>query len=197
MTVIWRRACLFWLSMLPLLVLIYKAATNHLGSDPAQAIVIFLGTWTFNFLLLTLAVSPLKKFTHQSWLMKHRRMLGLFCLFYALAHMCAYCIFILGLDFSSIENEVLKRPYILMTLPAIILLIILGATSSQHMMRKLGNSWAKIHRSIYLIAILAWLHVLLQIRSNYTDAILYGALTSVLLSVRFFSKKRKHMGTAN
>ncbi len=191
MPVIWRRVLIFAVSLLPLLFIVYKTITNQLGADPAKAIVLFTGTWAFYFLLITLLVSPLKRLANQSWLMAHRRMLGLFTLFYAIAHLLSYLIFILGLDFSSFGSELVKRPYILLTSPAVILLIALGATSTQAMMRRLGKNWVKLHKSIYLIAILAWLHVLLQVRSSYADAVLFGVLTALLLGVRLYWTLRK------
>ncbi len=191
MPVIWRRVLIFAVSLLPLLFIVYKTITNQLGADPAKAIVLFTGTWAFYFLLITLLVSPLKRLANQSWLMAHRRMLGLFTLFYAIAHLLSYLIFILGLDFSSFGSELVKRPYILLTIPAVILLIALGATSTQAMMRRLGKNWVKLHKSIYLIAILAWLHVLLQVRSSYADAVLFGVLTALLLGVRLYWTLRK------
>ncbi len=191
MPVIWRRVLIFAVSLLPLFFIVYKTITNQLGADPAKAIVLFTGTWAFYFLLITLSVTPLKRLANQSWLMAHRRMLGLFTLFYAIAHLLSYLIFILGLDFSSFGSELVKRPYILLTIPAVILLIALGATSTQAMMRRLGKNWVKLHKSIYLIAILAWLHVLLQVRSSYTDAVLFGVLTALLLGVRVYWALRK------
>jgi len=192
MPVIWRRALVFIVSLFPLIYLLSKVFTSHLGADPAKTIVLFTGTWTFYFLLITLSISPLKKLAKQSWLMLHRRMLGLFTLFYAGLHVVAYLIFILGFDFSSFGSELIKRPYILLTIPAILLLIALGATSTQSMMRRLGKNWVKLHKSIYIIAVLAWFHVLLQVRSSYADAVLFGTLTALLLGVRlfWFLKKR-------
>ncbi len=191
MPVIWRRVLIFVVSLLPLFFIFYKTITNQLGADPAKAIVLFTGTWAFYFLLITLSVTPLKRLANQSWLMVHRRMLGLFTLFYAIAHLLSYLIFILGLDFSSFSSELVKRPYILLTIPAIILLIALGVTSTQAMMRRLGKNWVKLHKSIYFIAILAWLHVLLQVRSSYADAVLFGVLTVLLLGVRVYWALRK------
>ncbi len=191
MPVIWRRVSIFIVSLIPLISLTYRLLTNQLGADPAKVIVLFLGTWAFYFLLITLSVSPLKRIAKQSWLMTHRRMLGLFTLFYALLHVIAYLVFILGLDFGSFGSEIVKRPYILLTIPAVILLIALGVTSTQAMMRKLGKNWVKLHKSIYVIAILAWLHVLLQVRSSYSDAVLFGALTALLLGIRFYWYVRK------
>jgi len=191
MPVIWRRVLIFTVSLLPLFFIVYETTTNQLGADPAKAIVLFTGTWAFYFLLITLSVSPLKRLANQSWLMVHRRMLGLFTLFYAIAHLLSYLIFILGLDFSSFGSELVKRPYILLTIPAVILLIVLGATSTQAMMRRLGKNWVKLHKSIYFIAILAWLHVLLQVRSSYADAVFFGVLTTLLLGVRLYWALRK------
>jgi methionine sulfoxide reductase heme-binding subunit len=191
MPVFWRRVTIFVASLLPLAYLVFNTANNKLGADPAKAIVLFTGTWAFYFLLITLSVTPLKKLASQSWFMVHRRMLGLFTLFYALCHLLAYLVFILGLDFSSFGNELVKRPYILLTIPAVILLIALGATSTQAMMRRLGKNWVKLHKSIYVIAILAWLHVLLQVRSSYFDALLFGVLTFTLLGIRLYWRLQK------
>lgn len=112
--------------------------------------------------------------------------MGLFTLFYALAHVAAYLVFILGLDFSLFTAELVKRPYILFTLPALLLLIALGITSTQSMMRKLGKNWRRLHSSIYLIAVLAWLHVFLQVRSSYADAVVFGVGVTVFLGVRLY-----------
>ncbi len=182
----WRRVVIFIICLLPLCFLIFKAAKNALGADPQKAVVLFIGTWAFYFLIITLSVTPLKKLASQGWLMPHRRMLGLFTLFYALLHMIAYFVFILALDFSSFGAELIKRPYILLTIPAIILLIILGITSTKGMMRRLGKNWVTLHKSIYLVIFLAWLHVLLQVRSSYTDAVVFGVLTAALLGIRFY-----------
>ncbi len=191
MPVVWRRFVIFLTSLIPLAFVVYKTVSNQLGADPAKAIVLFTGTWAFYFLLITLAVTPLKRLANQSWLMAHRRMLGLFTVFYASLHLFAYLIFIIGLDFSSFGSELVKRPYILLTIPAIILLIVMGVTSTKGMMRRLGKNWAKLHKSIYMVAVLAWLHVLLQVRSSYADAVLFGVLTAVLLGIRFYWYLRK------
>lgn len=191
-SVTWRRVIIFLLSLCPFSYLLFNAIFDRLGADPAKAIVLFLGNWTFYFLLITLSVSPLKRMAGQGWLMLHRRMLGLFTLFYALLHLTGYLVFILGMDFSSFGAELIKRPYILLTIPAIILLLALGATSTQGMMRRLGKKWLTLHKSIYLIAILAWLHVLLQVRSSYADALMFGIATAALLGIRaywFFAKR--------
>jgi sulfoxide reductase heme-binding subunit YedZ len=199
MPVFWRRPLIFILCLLPLAWLVGQTLRQQLGADPAKTLVLNTGHYTFYFLLLTLAVTPLRRLIkwrnfHFRWLQTHRRMLGLFVLFYALAHVLAYLVFILGLNFSLFGAELVKRPYILLTLPAIVLLIVLGITSTQHMMRRLGKHWQRLHSSIYLIAVLAWLHVFLQVRSSYADAVYFGTLTLLLLGLRIYWKLQLKTG---
>lgn len=189
----WRRLLIFIVSCLPLAWLILATLQQRLGADPAKTIVLETGHYTFYFLLLTLAVTPLRRLIkfrnfHFRWLQTHRRMLGLFTLFYALAHVAAYLVFILGMDLSLFAAELVKRPYILFTLPALALLIVLGITSTQGMMRRLGKNWRRLHNSIYVIAVLAWLHVFLQVRSSYQDAAFFGITVTILLGIRLYWK---------
>lgn len=196
MSLMWRRVIIFFLSLLPLVFVLYKTFSNQLGADPAKAIVLFTGEWAIYFLFITLAVTPLRhlvsfKRFHFRWLQSHRRMLGLFSLFYAILHVLAFLVFILGLDFSRFVKELVERPYILVTIPAVILLIVLGVTSTQAMMRRLGKNWIRLHSSIYLIAILAWVHVFMQVRSSYFEAVLFGVILLALLLPRLYWRLSK------
>lgn len=196
MPVLWRRVLIFFLALIPLIFIVYKTLTNQLGADPAKTIVLFTGEWTIYFLFITLAVTPLRRlvnFTnfHFRWLQIHRRMLGLFTLFYAILHVLAFLVFILGLDFSRFGKELVERPYILVTIPAVMLLIALGVTSTKAMMRRMGKNWLRLHKSIYLIAILAWVHVLMQVRSSYFEAALFGVILLALLLPRLYWTVRK------
>lgn len=196
MPVLWRRIYIFVVALIPFTFLVYKTLTNQLGADPAKAIVLFTGEWAIYFLFITLSVTPLRRLVtskkiHFRWLQTHRRMLGLFSLFYAILHVLAFLVFILGLDFSRFGKELVERPYILITIPAVILLIALGVTSTQAMMRRLGKNWIRLHKCIYLIAILAWFHVLMQVRSSYFDAVLFGVILVVLLLPRLYWVVRK------
>lgn len=198
MPVFWRRICIFLIALIPLVYVVVKAVSGELGADPAKTIVLFTGKWTIYFLFITLAVTPLRrlinfKHVHFRWLQAHRRMLGLFTLFYALLHVSAYFIFILGSDLSQFGTELIKRPYILVTIPAVVLLIALGITSTQAMMRRMGKYWLKLHQNIYVIAILAWIHVFWQVRSSYTNAIIFGAITLLLLGIRCYWLIVKHL----
>jgi methionine sulfoxide reductase heme-binding subunit len=196
MSVLWRRVLIFFLSLIPLTVIVYRIFTNQLGADPAKTVVLFTGIWTIYFLFITLAVTPLRRLLsfkkmHFRWLQTHRRMLGLFTLFYAILHVLAFLVFILGLDFSRFGKELVERPYILVTIPAVVLLIVLGITSNKGMMRRLGKNWLRLHKSIYLIAILAWLHVFMQVRSSYFEAVLFGIILLCLLLPRLYWALRK------
>jgi len=196
MSVLWRRVLIFFLSLTPLAFIVYKTLANQLGADPAKTIVLFTGEWAIYFLFITLAVTPLRrlinyKVFHFRWLQPHRRMLGLFALFYAILHVLSFLVFILGLDFSRFGKELVERPYILVTIPAVILLIVLGITSTKAMMRKLGKNWIRLHKSIYLIAILAWLHVFMQVRSSYFETVLFGVILLALLLPRLYWAMRK------
>lgn len=196
MPIFWRRIIIFVVSLIPLMWIVYKTLTNQLGADPAKTIVLFTGEWAIYFLFITLAVTPLRRLfnfknVHFRWLQIHRRMLGLFTLFYAILHVLAFFVFILGLDLSRFGKELVERPYILVTIPAIILLIALGITSTKAMMRKLGKNWIRLHKSIYLIALLAWVHVFMQVRSSYFEAVLFGLILLGLLLPRLYWALRK------
>ena len=188
----WRRLIIFLCALIPFAWLVFNTITQQLGADPAKTIVLFTGEWTIYFLFITLSVTPLRRLLKWSWLMPHRRMLGLFALFYGLLHLLSYLIFILGLDFSRLVSETLKRPYITVGFPALLILVALGITSTQKMMRRLGKNWVKLHRLVYLALILAWIHVLWQVRSSYFEATVYGAVVAVLLGIRLFWAVKKN-----
>ena len=188
----WRRLIIFLCALIPFAWLVFNTITQQLGADPAKTIVLFTGEWTIYFLFITLSVTPLRRLLKWNWLMPHRRMLGLFALFYGLLHLLSYLIFILGLDFSRLVSETLKRPYITVGFPALLILVALGITSTQKMMRRLGKNWVKLHRLVYLALILAWIHVLWQVRSSYFEATVYGAVVAVLLGIRLFWAFKKN-----
>jgi methionine sulfoxide reductase heme-binding subunit len=192
MTLIYRRILIFLAALSPLVYLIWAAFANRLGTDPAKVIVITTGQFAFYLLLCTLAVTPLRRmFNRLSWLQRHRRMLGLFTLFYVILHVTAFAGFILGWDLSVLGQELIKRFYIFATLPALILLILMGITSTQAMMRRLGKNWIKLHKTIYWVAILAWLHVLLQVRADYQEVVIFGLGLLLLLGIRLYWKFRR------
>ncbi len=191
-----RRLCLFCLALLPCLWLAFKVIQNDLGPEPAKTLVHFTGQWAFNFLCLTLAVTPFKRWLHWRWLQTHRRMLGLFALFYACLHAIGYALFLLGADWKGMGAELINRPYITVSIPALIILIALGATSFQFAIKALGKNWQRLHYSIYAAALLAWLHVVWQVRASYFDAAKFGVIIGVLLLTRVYWHYQKQRTVA-
>ena len=151
------------------------------------------GTWTFNLLLLTLCISPLRAITGQHWLIRLRRMLGLLTFFYASLHFACFVGLDNGLDPVAISQAIIKRPFVVVGFAAFAIMALLAATSSHAAVRWLGGrKWQELHRSIYLIAILASGHVLWQSKAaELPVALTYAILVAILLYWRIRERKRK------
>ena len=179
----------FVLSAIPFVLIVYKIFYNKLGPEPVKEITHFTGEWTLIFICLTLAMSPLKRFTNFNFWIKIRRMLGLFVFFYASLHLLTY----VGIDYrfslQPIFDDVVKKKYIFVGFAAWILLIPLTITSSQKMMFLLKKNWKKLHRLIYVIAILGSLHFIWLSKTIYFKPLIYFVLITVLLVLRINFKK--------
>ena len=179
------KATLFLLSFIPLLRLVWYGYSSQLGANPIEFITRSLGTWTLVFLLITLSITPLRKLSGWSWLIKLRRMAGLFTFFYSLLHFITYIWLDQFFDLSSIYKDVIKRPFITIGFTAFILLIPLAVTSTNAMIKKLGGKrWQLLHRLIYLIAIFAVLHYWWLVKKDITQPFIYAAILSILLGYR-------------
>ena len=183
------KPSIFILSTIPFLIIIYKIFFNKLGPEPVKEITHFTGEWTLIFICLTLAMSPLKKLTNLNFWVKGRRMLGLFVFFYASLHLLTY----VGIDYrfswQPIFDDVVKKKYIFVGFAAWLLLIPLTLTSSQKMMLLLKQNWKKLHRLIYVIAILGSLHFIWLSKTIYFKPLIYFLLISVLLVLRINFKR--------
>jgi sulfoxide reductase heme-binding subunit YedZ len=178
------------LALLPALWLGLKirdvAATgsNALGADPVASIEHFLGLWALRFLMLVLAITPLRQLTGQAVLVRFRRMLGLYVFCYASLHFAAY----LGLDlrgyWTTIFEEIAKRPYITVGFTAWLLLVPLAITSTTGWIRRLGRNWARLHKLVYAIGVLAVLHFWWLVKSDIREPALYAAILATLLGWR-------------
>jgi len=195
---VFARRCLVFISLfipfawlLAQVVALQMGQYDILGPEPGKAIVWFTGEWAFNCLLLTLAVTPFRNWFGWKWPLAHRRMLGLFAMFYATLHLLAYMAFLLGWEWSDIGSELVERPYLTLGFLAWLLLIPLTVTSTRGWQRRLKRKWKSLHKLVYLIAILCVIHYLLQIRSNWFEPTLYAVITLVLLSQRFSLNKVK------
>jgi sulfoxide reductase heme-binding subunit YedZ len=194
------RAALFLLALLPLARLFILGFGPGLGANPVEFVIRSLGTWTLVMLCVTLAITPLRWLTHWSWLARLRRMAGLFCFFYASLHVLAY----VGLDqwfaLGAVLRDIAKRPYITVGFAAYLLLIPLAATSTNAMVRRLGGRrWQRLHRSVYLIALLAILHFWWQraAKNNTAEPMLYAAAIGLLLGARLLRWWQQRQGSVD
>ena len=183
------KPSVFILSIIPFLIITYKIFFNKLGPEPVKEITHFTGEWTLIFICLTLAMSPLKKLTNLNFWVKGRRMLGLFVFFYASLHLLTY----VGIDYrfswQPIFDDVVKKKYIFVGFAAWLLLIPLTLTSSQKMMLLLKQNWKKLHRLIYVIAILGSLHFIWLSKTIYFKPLIYFVIITILLFLRVNFKR--------
>lgn len=191
MTVFIRRCVIFSALFMPFayifsqVVALQMGSYDILGPEPGKAITWFTGQWAFNSLILVLAVTPFKTWFGWKWLVVHRRMLGLFVMFYATLHLLSYIAFLLAWEWRDISTELVERPYLTLGFIAWLLLIPLTVTSTNGWQRRLKRKWKSLHKIIYLIAALCAVHYLLQIRSNWFEPALYASITLLLLCQRF------------
>lgn len=171
---------------------------DTLGADPGEALQQFTGIWTLNFLLLTLCISPLRAITGQHWLLRLRRMLGLFTFAYGCLHLFAFVGFNHEFSLAAMARDIVKRPFISVGLAAFALLVPLALTSNAAAVRRLGGrQWQELHRSIYLIAILGCVHLLWQ--SSFDElprALAYTCLLGILLWWRVQNRKQRAIPAA-
>jgi sulfoxide reductase heme-binding subunit YedZ len=183
------KPSIFILSIIPFLLITYKIIFNKLGPEPVKEITHFTGEWTLIFICLTLSMSPLKKLTNLNYWVKIRRMLGLFVFFYASLHLFTY----IGIDYrfswQPFFDDVVKKKYIFVGFAAWVLLIPLTITSTQKMMLLLKQNWKKLHRLIYVIAILGSLHFIWLSKTIYFKPLFYFVLITVLLALRINFKR--------
>jgi sulfoxide reductase heme-binding subunit YedZ len=170
--------------------LLQTGASHDLGADPAKALVHWQGQWALRFLILTLLVTPVRQILKWNRIQRVRRMLGLFSFFYASLHLLSYLVFLLELDLSGIVADVVKRPYITVGFTAYLMLIPLAMTSTNWMMRRLRHRWAVLHRIVYVVAVLAIIHLFWLSKASYLDAFVYGSAVAFLLAFRAYSRWR-------
>ena len=175
---------LFAVCLLPLARLFALGASGGLGANPIEFVTHSTGTWTLVGLLVTLAVTPLRRLTGRAELIRYRRMLGLFAFFYACLHFITYIWLDQFFDLAGIGKDIVKRPFITVGFAAFVLLIPLAATSNHAMMRRLGRHWQQLHRLIYPIAVLGVIHYVWLVKKDVTQPLLFGAVLALLLAMR-------------
>jgi methionine sulfoxide reductase heme-binding subunit len=185
------RAIVFALALVPLARLAAGALffPDWLGANPAEFITRSTGDWTLRFLLATLAVTPLRKAFGWHWLLRFRRMLGLYAFFYAVVHLSSYVSFDHVFELTEILADIVKRPFITVGFTALVLMIPLAVTSTHKMVQRLGaERWLSLHRLVYVIAPLGVLHFWWMVKKDVTEPAIYAAVLAVLLGYRLVAK---------
>ncbi len=183
------KPILFLLCLLPLAYLVaatFAVAGLGLGANPVEELLHELGRWGLKFLLLSLSITPLRRWSGWNWLIGYRRMLGLFAFFYIVLHFTVYAVLDQSLNLSAIGADILKRPYITLGMAGLLMLVPLAVTSTKGMMRRLGKRWQKLHRLVYVIAIVAVWHFYWQVKLDTLEPTLYVLVLAVLLGVRVY-----------
>ena len=178
------KPLLFLICLIPLARLIYLGLNGGLGANPIEFITRSTGTWTLTGLMLTLAVTPLRRLSGYNALLRYRRMLGVFTFFYASLHFTTYIWLDQFFNLAHVLKDIYKRPFITVGFAAFVLLIPLAITSTNAMMRRLGKRWQQLHRLVYLIGGLGVLHYVWLVKKDLTQPLIYGAVLLVLLSLR-------------
>lgn len=191
------KPLLFAAALIPLALLLHTAFTDQLGANPIETINRYTGDWTLRFLLITLAVTPLRKLTGWHVLIRLRRMLGLFAFFYASLHFLSWIWLDQYFDFAAMIQDVIKRPFITLGFICFVLLIPLAVTSTNAMVRRLGGrNWQRLHRLVYFIAVGGVVHFLWLVKSDITEPLIYGMILAVLLGFRLWDWRRQQTAAA-
>ena len=183
----WAKPLVFALCLLPLSWLLYRVVQDQLGANPQEALIRATGDWALRFLVIVLAVTPLRELSGLSALARYRRMLGVFMYFYALLHFLSYSGFDMGFDVADIFNDIVKRPFILVGSLALLLLTPLAATSFNAAVRALGaKRWQRLHRLVYAVAGLAILHFFWMRagKNDFAEVLVYAGILALLLGWR-------------
>jgi len=165
--------------------------TGRLGANPVEEIQDRLGYWALRFIMITLAVTPLRRLSGWNWLSRFRRMLGLFTFFYAILHFLTWLVLDREMRFSDIVEDITERPFITLGFAAIVLLSALAVTSFTAIRRRMGKRWQALHNGIYVIAILGVWHYWWQVKKDVTEPQIYAAVLILLLAARIILRWRR------
>ncbi len=185
------KPLLFAVCLAPFLALVIGVFSSSLGTNPVETLTHETGDWTLRFLLVTLAITPLRRVSGALWLIKLRRMFGLYAFFYACLHFMTYIWFDHYFDWSEIIEDIPERPFITMGFLAFVLLVPLAATSTNGMMRRLKKHWINLHKLIYIIAVLGILHFLWLVKADILEPAIYAVILLVLLGYRAYYQRKR------
>jgi len=187
------KILVFVLCLVPLMWLLYDLFFSRLSANPIDDITDRTGIWTLRMLMLTLTVTPMRRLTGWSSLMRFRRMLGLFAFFYVTLHFLTYLVIDQFFAWDQILKDIGKRPFITLGFASFVVLIPLAVTSTKKMIRRLGGKrWQRLHRLVYLAGLGGVIHYLWLVKTDTAPPLTYGAILVLLLGVRvwYFAKQR-------
>lgn len=187
----WLKPAVFAAALLPFVWWIVRGLTDGLGANPIEATTRYMGDWALRFLLIALAVTPVRILTGWAPIARLRRMLGLFAFFYVALHVMSYVGLDLFFDMPLLLQEVLKRRYITVGMFALVILIALAVTSTDGMVKRLGGRrWRRLHSLVYPAAIAGVIHYYMMVRAGFIEPLTYGAILAGLFAVRIAKKAR-------
>lgn len=179
-------------ALVPLALVAYDGLYGRLGANPIEFFLRTTGVMTLLFLLVTLAVTPLRKMFSWNQLIKYRRMLGLFSFFYGCLHLITYSIFDKSLNIPAIGADIVRRPFIAVGMTAFFFLIPLAVTSTNGMIKRFGGkNWARLHRLTYVAAVLGVIHFWMIVKSDIFYPALFGLILAILLGYRIFAIQKR------
>jgi sulfoxide reductase heme-binding subunit YedZ len=187
------KPLVFALCLVPAVLVVTDAAgiTGSLGANPVEAIQDRFGIWGLRFIMLTLAVTPLRQLTGWNWLMRFRRMLGLFTFFFILMHFLTWLILDQGLLMSAIAEDIVKRPFITIGFLAFLLLISMAVTSTNGMRRRMGRRWQQLHYGAYAVGVLGVWHFWWQVKLDTREPLVYATVLGAVLGFRLYKRLRR------
>jgi sulfoxide reductase heme-binding subunit YedZ len=179
------KVLVFVLCLIPLSLLFWRAFNGNLTANPIEYVTRYTGTWTLRFLLITLAITPLRRFLKAPDLIRFRRMLGLYAFFYGFLHLVTYVWFDQFFDVAAIVKDVAKRPFITAGFTAFVLMLPLAVTSTAGWIRRLGGKrWQLLHRLVYFSTLAGVIHYYWLVKSDVRLPVLYGSLLAIAMLLR-------------
>jgi sulfoxide reductase heme-binding subunit YedZ len=179
------KPLVFLACLVPLYLLIYWLQTEQLSANPLDDITDQTGTWALNFLMLTLSITPMRRITGWNFVVRFRRMFGLYAFFYALLHFITYIWFVQFFNVQAILEDIPKRPFITVGFTALVLLMPLALTSTKKWILRLGGKrWQMLHRLVYVSAVAGVIHFLWLVKRDTHEPVLYGIVLAGLLGFR-------------
>ncbi len=189
---VWKPL-VFALCLIPAALVVGDAfeITGRLGANPIEEIQDRFGYWGLRFVLIALSITPLRQISGRNWLLRFRRMLGLFAFFYILMHFLTWLVLDQSLLMSAIKEDIFERPFITIGFSAFLILIAMAATSTNGMRRRLGRRWQQLHYGVYAVGVLGIWHYWWQVKLDVRDPLIYAAIIVVLLGYRIRVRYKK------